>query len=201
MAEATKRELREAARRERREREAGLARRKNVQQRGMWIVLAVVALALVAGAAYLLLQSSGPTVGTAMSDQGAGHVPEGTNLTFAEFPPTSGQHYPRTLERGFHDEEAAPGYWIHNLEHGYVVILYKCADDCPQLKEQLRQAYDTFPPSKFDIVKLIIVPDSQITTNLSVLAWNWKLDLDTFDREQILAFYNAHVDQGPEDVR
>ena len=37
-------------------------------------------------------------------------------------------------------------------------------------------------------------------TPITVLAWDWKMPLDTFDRDQLVKFYSAHVDRGPEDL-
>ena len=54
---------------------------------------------------------------------------------------------------GFYDHPIAPGYWVHDLEHGGVDVLYNCPQDCPQLKDQLRNMVDTFPKAKYGRVK------------------------------------------------
>ena len=200
MAEMTKREIREVARRERREREAALARRHHVQRRVLWAVALLAVIAVVAVVGYLVYQSARPTIGVAQADEGRTHVTEGSPIEYKNQPPSSGPHYPRTAPYGFHDQPIAPGYWVHNLEHGGIVILYNCPTDCPELKDQLRQVYDTFPKGKYDRVKIVILPDTSISTPLVALAWDYKLELQAFDREQLLAFYNEHVDRGPEDV-
>jgi hypothetical protein len=33
---------------------------------------------------------------------------------------------------------------------------------------------------------------------IAVVAWGWIDEMDEFDRARIIAFYNAHVDRGPE---
>ena len=50
----------------------------------------------------------------------------------------------------------------------------------------------------FNEVKLVVSPDTKIQHQLAVLAWDYELDLDSFDGGAIRAFYQAHVDRGPE---
>lgn len=35
----------------------------------------------------------------------------------------------------------------------------------------------------------------------AVLAWDWRLQMESFDRATVLQFYKEHVDHGREDVR
>jgi len=93
-----------------------------------------------------------------------------------------------------------PEIWVHNLEHGGIVILYHCDTPCPELVRQLQDVYATFPKSKYGHVKLLIAPDKRLTTRLATLAWNWMDQTDTFDRKRLLRFYRAYMDRGPEDV-
>jgi hypothetical protein len=90
--------------------------------------------------------------------------------------------------------------WVHNLEHGGIVILYRCDTPCPELVQQLREVYATFPKSKYGHVKLLINPYRKLKTRLAVLAWTLIDEMNEFNRERLLRFYRAHVDQGPEDV-
>jgi len=205
----TKRELREQARRERKAREAALERRQKTRRLGLWVALPLVAVAVVAIAGYFLFFSSTSStssvplvVGQQVPDEGRTHVPEGTAIDYQAHPPASGSHYPVWSTYGLHEEPVAAGYWVHNLEHGSVVILYNCPSDCADLKSRLKNDFATFPKDKYGDVKLVIVPDQSIAPNQVVtLAWDYKLELPTYDRDQLLGFYNAHVDRGPEDIR
>lgn len=99
-----------------------------------------------------------------------------------------------------YDRPIAPETWVHNLEHGGVVILYRCDRPCPELLAELRQVYETFPRDNYGAVKLVVAPDTRIATQLALLAWDWLDQLAAFDRDRILRFYRGHVDRGPEDV-
>ena len=159
---------------------------------------AVVVVAIVA--AIYLLVVPGFTVGRYVASEGRGHVAEGQPISYKNTPPSSGTHYPSTVPWGVYQEEVAEGYWVHNLEHGGVVLLYNCPDGCPELKQQLEETFKTFPPGKYGQVKLVVTPYSKMEHRIAAVAWEWILELDTFDREQLLTFYREHVDRGPEDV-
>jgi hypothetical protein len=63
------------------------------------------------------------------ADEGADHVPAPMPIVWAANPPTSGAHWPDWARWDQTYTEAIPrGYWIHNLEHGGVVLLYNCTD-------------------------------------------------------------------------
>ncbi len=139
-------------------------------------------------------------VGRRMPDEGQQHVPAGTLVTYGHYPPTSGPHWPTPAPWGEYEQEIPPELWVHNLEHGGVLILYRCDTPCPELVQQLREVYATFPKSKYGHVKLLIAPNRKLNARLAILAWTWIDELEAFDRERLLRFYQAHADRGPEDV-
>ena len=129
------------------------------------------------------------------------HVPIGEPIVYRNRPPSSGAHYERTLRFGVYEREIEPGYWVHNLEHGGVVLLYNCAERCDGLVEQLRQVYTSAPRSqKYNVVKLAAVPYRDMDHILAAVAWGVIDEMDEFDRDRILAFYREHLDHGPEDA-
>jgi len=114
-------------------------------------------------------------------------------------PPASGTHYPSPTAAGFYPNALPEGTFVHNLEHGYIVILYKPTVDAATM-QQLKQAVQDFPKSKFGTIKLVISPYDKMDTPITALAWDWKMPLDAFNRDQLVQFYSAHVDRGPEDL-
>lgn len=190
-------------RRERMEREAERSRQ---QRKSTWIFVAVGVLA-VAGlvAAVMLLGggSSGPAPGVQVPLERADHVAPGTEVQRDHIPPSSGPHFGQSAQYGVHEEPVAEGFWLHNLEHGGVVVLYNCPQGCPDLVAQLKEAYNSFPPSRnFGVVKLVAVPYPKITTRIAYLAWGkdagWEYQADTYNRDELFRFYQAHLDKGPE---
>src|SRR5260370_23441538 len=78
--------------------------------------------------------------GTQVPNEGWGHVPEGAAVTYQNNPPASGPHYPVWARYEEHAGVIARPYWVHNLEHGAIVLLYR--PDAPAATiAALRDAY------------------------------------------------------------
>ncbi len=144
-------------------------------------------------------QSGARLDGDRVPDEGNSHVTIGTAIEYRAHPPASGNHYPSPASPGVYPEGLLPGFWVHNLEHGYVVLAYRPPVTPDQIQE-FNQMVKTFPRSKYGYAKLVIVPYKEMDHPYAVLAWTWRLWLERFDREKVLAFYRAHMDRGPEDV-
>jgi hypothetical protein len=138
--------------------------------------------------------------GRKLPDRGQEHVPQGTRITYEEYPPASGKHWPVWAQWGIYREPVPEEVFVHNLEHGGVVILYKCGTPCPDLVRQLEETYAALPKSKFGHVKVVVAPSPRLKSRLVLLAWTRIDDLDRFDRDRILRFVQAWQDKGPEDV-
>lgn len=194
----TKRDRREVSRQERRNRVANARKQQQTKRRVMIGSLIVLAVALF-GALLWFVISSREVVGRSAPMEGANHVEEGTPLVYQNQPPSSGPHYPTTAPYGVSEQPISPGYWIHNLEHGGIGVLYNCAEPCPDLVAELRDAFVRLPRSRpFNRVKLVAVPYRDMPSKIAFVAWGKVEELDSFDYERLLRFYNAHLDKGPE---
>ena len=132
----------------------------------------------------------------------ASHVDEGSQLSYSHRPPSSGMHYgtvPQPQDYRMWDTPLSPGRWVHMLEHGAVVVLYRpdlCDSACV---EQLGQFYDSAPRSNLvGIRHLTITPYQDMDHAIAAVAWGWLDEMDAVDKDRILAFYRAHLDKGPE---
>lgn len=123
-----------------------------------------------------------------------------TTIPYQHYPPSSGKHCDTPAPAGFSTTPIPAGNFVHSLEHGYVVTLYRCPADCATLQQQLRNLPARFPPSKWGDVKLVIAPYDRMAGPITALAWDWELRLDRVDQAALRRFYRAHVDHGPEDV-
>ena len=71
-------------------------------------------------------------LGQVQPDQGNGHVQAGDKVTYPVCPPASGKHINKTgfgpLQPRVYgpDDQSLPNGWVHNLEHGGLVLLYSC---------------------------------------------------------------------------
>ncbi len=75
------------------------------------------------------------------------HIPEDVTPVYLNNPPVSGEHYPVWARWQKHTTAVPRGYWVHNLEHGAVVFLYR--PDAPQsIRDALNRIYDAIPPEQ-----------------------------------------------------
>jgi len=139
-----------------------------------------------------------PLLGERVPDEGYEHVPVGTQIQYRAHPPASGPHYPSPAPTGVYPG-LAPGFWVHSLEHGYIVLVYR-PPVSPSVSAQFHEMVRDFPKSKFGNVKFVVAPYDQMVHPFAVLAWDWRMWMDTFDRGKVLEFYRQHVDHGREDI-
>jgi len=72
------------------------------------------------------------------------HIPFEDTPLYLHNPPVSGEHYPLWARWQSNAAVVPRGYWVHNLEHGGVVFLYR--PDAPQnLVDALRRVYNAIP--------------------------------------------------------
>jgi hypothetical protein len=197
MMETTRREIK----RQRREEE-----RRRKQQRSILRIAGIVvaAVILIGGAAFLIsraMQAETSLPGVPVADEGRNHIPDTQQPQYVHHPPASGPHYDAPAEWAVYDQPVPEGRWVHNLEHGGIVILYKCPAGCPDLVKQLEDFYTAAPQSaRWKEVKLVVTPYDKMEHQLAVVAWDWIDEMDAFDHDRLLKFYKAHLDRGPEDV-
>lgn len=144
-------------------------------------------------------------LGYVQTDLGRDHVALGAFVRYALCPPATGNHYNVTGEGpvrpGMYgpDDQALPQGWIHNLEHGGLVLLYRCASGDTACTDSgqaaLSQFNASFPNSPVcnlprGSVGPIVARFDQMQWKYAALVWGVVLPLDTLDTTQILAFFN-----------
>src|SRR5262249_30025704 len=61
-----------------------------------------------------------------VADEGAFHMPFCTPIAYNHNPPASGNHWPWPAPWGVHTSIVPREWWVHNLEHQGIVLLYNC---------------------------------------------------------------------------
>ena len=207
------------------QREEALRRQRTQDRRNLLLIAAgvvVLGVAILLVAAYLNHQSqagsgnrlawqdlSGQTAGTQIADEGtATHIDPSTTWHYKFYPPTSGPHYGQPyapVPWQTVDQTLSEGQFVHNLEHGGIVILYNCpgGSDCDKLKSELTNYVKNLAPLEptYHEVKLVLTPYSKgMQKKVALVAWHWVEFLDGYDQNEITRFYEIHADQGPEQV-
>lgn len=165
-----------------------------------------VALTILIIGVLVFVKSSQPAeslIGVKRESQGQQHVQQGQpHEVYTSQPASSGPHYSDAsapIAWGIYSEEVQPEVYLHNIEHGGVVIAYNpeklSAEDLQKLKDFLIPADQSasFKPARF-----ILMPSTAISQTLGLAAWEYTLDLETFDKASITTFYNQHANNAPE---
>jgi hypothetical protein len=125
------------------------------------------------------------------SVSGAVHVRG--DLGYEENPPVGGNHNPLWSNWGVHDEPVPDECFVHNMEHGGVILLYHCPEGCAAEVAQL----ETFVA---DHPRTLLTPYAALPARFAVTAWGHRLVSDCLDLAAITQFYEAAFNQGPESV-
>ena len=129
------------------------------------------------------------------ADEGNTHVPVGTVITYNTDPPTSGNHYPDPQEGGFYTKVIDPGFLVHTMEHGGIIIYYDkafvAAGDLDKLKKLAED-------HKGDFSTICVVPRTDPTYPIILTAWTHRLRLSQYDQTRIDGFVTLYLGQGPE---
>ncbi|TMB86853.1 MAG: DUF3105 domain-containing protein [Chloroflexi bacterium] len=150
--------------------------------------------------------NSVPPVGQAIDEMPHSHVELPAHVTYNHDPPTSGCHYnlgygSAPIQTGAYDKVVAPEYWVHNLEHGYIVVLYNCPSGCATQFQQLRTWYRSLPADPSGAVtysKVLILPWPTMTVPFAAVSWDWYDPIPIFSIDEVQRFYANHVGQGAE---
>lgn len=153
-----------------------------------------------------------PRLGFSTGLLGRNHVRDlGTTIRYALCPPTSGDHFNVTNRGPIRpavypaNEEQVPGGWLHNMEHGYMVALYRCPSgvlgegDCISQAEfeQMSDFFDQVPDSINPScpTKVIVARFDSMDTKFALLAWGRALLTNEFSIDTALLFNQQWTDQ------
>lgn len=114
-------------------------------------------------------------------------------------PPASGVHCPFwEPDCGEHDDVVPRCNWVHNLEHGWVILLWNCPGGCDAELEPFRQMLDDAPVQGGFGSRILMTEDPELDSRFAVVAWDWVWEGDELDLEILHCFVTWHYGGGPE---
>ncbi len=142
-------------------------------------------------------------------DASFNHVALGTIVDYGSNPPAGGDHYPYWAIWGIHSDAVPPEYFVHNEEHGGVVLLYNCPGDggCPDIVATLTQIMNDQPVDPLCTEqgtgvpnRMLMTPDPDIPGPVAAASWGWTYNEPSpcVDVAGLEAFIAAHYGQGRE---
>lgn len=144
-----------------------------------------------------------PILGIQHANQGEKHISQGQkHEAYNSDPASSGPHYADAsapAQWGVYTQELPEEVFVHNEEHGGVVVTYN-----PKLlpADQLKKLQALFVPpySKkgFSPTKAIVTPRTKDTHAIEIASWTWTLNMDKYDEVTLIKYYTQHAGEAPE---
>jgi hypothetical protein len=140
--------------------------------------------------------SATENLGYVQPDMGNSHVGRGDKVTYTYCAPASGSHVnlpgvagPIAARVYGPTDSVIPEGWIHNLEHGALVILYKTdsAGASPGGQAKFKAFYEAFPPAQN--CGPVIASFDKMSSPFQAILWGRVLPLETFDEARVTAFW------------
>jgi hypothetical protein len=149
--------------------------------------------------------------------EGRVHVNDCSVVDYKTNPPSSGDHYPSWAAYKTYSAPVPEGFFVHDLEHGAVVLTYNCAapgaepdaqGGCDADVAAATRMLASLPddPSCLALEaggvrrRSVLTPDPKLDVRFAASAWGWTLRANCFDATVFEAFEQAHYAQGPEDT-
>lgn len=136
----------------------------------------------------------------AVPNEGWIHVAEGSGVAYRANPPASGPHYPVWARYEAYATTLARPYWVHNLEHGAIVLLHR--PDAPAAG--VAALGNTFRALPNDPAcghpRALLTPDPLLPRPFAAVAADFALSGDCVNAEAIRQFTLAHRARAPEEI-
>jgi hypothetical protein len=133
------------------------------------------------------------------------HLPICTPIRYPTNPPSGGDHWPLWAAYRKYTQTVVPReMFVHDEEHGAIVLLYRCAGACPEVVAALSSVFDAFPPdplctSPGPPARLVLTADPDLPTPIAAAAWGATYTATCIDTDSLTQFMLDHYAQGPED--
>lgn len=166
-----------------------------------WIVVTLLTVGFV-GFAVVNKKPATERLGVEQPDQGRDHIEVGQeHEPYNSDLPSSGPHYSNSqapARWGIHDQELPPEVFVHNLEHGGIVVAYHPDLPADQIKKIKELFGSPFSDSKFKPSKPLVFPRAKNSKPIMLAGWRRTLNLDNYDEEKLKQFYLTNVGIAPE---
>jgi hypothetical protein len=107
-------------------------------------------------------------------------------------PPTSGPHAPQPPRWGRSNEPIPETVQVHGLEHGGILVQYRCPEPCPELVDRLDRVVRRYSS------KVLLAPNMNQDSLIALTSWTRLQELEDFDEPTIVDFIETFRNRGPE---
>lgn len=113
-------------------------------------------------------------------------------IVYPDPPPPGGPHDPCWEPWGVHESPVRTERWVHNLEHGGIVFLYRPGDDGVGGAAELAAFASRH-------ARVLVAPEPALPATFAALAWGHRLLSACFDQVAAEEFFARRFGMGPED--
>jgi hypothetical protein len=145
------------------------------------------------------------TITTEIPLETATHVEVCTDLDYPTNPPSGGPHWGVWAAFGTYNVPVPREMYVHNMEHGGVLLLHHCEGACPDVLEALDDArmVATGDPKCLQVPggpteRVIVTPDPELDVPLAAAAWGATYRATCIDPVSLRDFVKKRYDKGPE---
>ena len=131
--------------------------------------------------------------------EGETHVATCTAVAYATNPPSGGDHWAQWAKYQKYASPVPREMYVHDLEHGAIVLLYRCADACPDVVAALSEVLASVSDPACPVPRVILAPDPLLDTPIAAAAWGATYTATCIDVASLKAFAEAHHAEAPED--
>jgi hypothetical protein len=133
--------------------------------------------------------------------------PDASAPRYNSNPPSSGPHEGRWARWGAHTGAIPRENYVHNLEHGGVLLAWRCPDGSCSTARELLAALGTFPndpacdlPGVPPRPRVLATPDPLLESTVAAAGWGRVYQADCVDAESLRGFYLSALARAPEDT-
>lgn len=168
------------------------------------VFIGIIAFAVIGMVGLLVLQKKdapapASRLGYDQADEGRDHLTEGQG-TYTDYKakiPTSGPHMGLSPYQAYEQELPAQNY-IHNLEHGGIVISYR-PDTDPATVQKLKGLFaKPFARKEFAPTEAIVMPREGQEKPIVMASWNHIVEFDNYDEPKLMEQYKLNTGKAPE---
>lgn len=145
------------------------------------------------------------TITTDIPLEKAVHVDVCTDLDYPTNPPAGGPHWGVWAAFTTYEVPVPREMYVHDMEHGGVVLLHRCDGPCPEVLELLADARDAVAGDPICLQvpggpteRVLVTPDPELDVPIAAAAWGATYKATCLDPDSLRAFVKEHYGHGTE---
>ncbi|MEZ4299588.1 MAG: DUF3105 domain-containing protein [Polyangiaceae bacterium] len=145
------------------------------------------------------------TITTGIPVASATHVEACSHVDYTTNPPSGGDHWGIWTAYQTYAYPVPREMYVHNMEHGSVILLSRCSTDCPEVDALLEEARESVSGDPKCLMipdgpteRVVITPDPLLDTPIAAAAWGATYTATCLDPSSLKDFAKKHYDKGTE---